>query len=76
MGRKVLFFVVLTFALSHTLAFAFEVLGGKWNTPEAYIMATGYMFVPMAVAVALQKLSGEPVRGPSGYASGRTCGGS
>ena len=64
--KKVLLFLCLTFSLSYTLAFAFVALGGRWNTPEAYLVGVGYMFVPMVVAVAVQKLYREPVKEPLG----------
>jgi len=65
--RKSLTFVGLTFAVSYPLAFAYRALGGKWNTPTAVAMAVVYMFIPMAVAILVQKLVyKEAVRGPLG----------
>lgn len=60
--KKVLLFLGLTFPSNYTSAFLFAALGGKWNTPGAYLMAAGYMFVPMVMAIAVQKFYREPIK--------------
>ena len=65
--RKVLLFVALTFFFSWLLLDTFLLLGGQWNSRAAIAVAVGYMFVPMIVAFAVQKLiSKEPLRKPFG----------
>ena len=65
--RKAGLFVAWTFGISWLLAGAFWAFGGKWNTPVAMAVGVAYMFVPMAVAIGVQKLAcHEPLRGPLG----------
>ena len=65
--RKSLLFIGLTFLISYSLAFAYFALGGKWNTPAAMVVAVIYMFIPMTVAIFVQKLVyKEAVREPLG----------
>ena len=60
--RKSLLFIGLTFLCSYTLAILFFALGGKWNTPVSMIVGIGYMFIPMIVALVVQKfIYREPV---------------
>lgn len=62
MNRKSFLFVGLTFILSWSIILIFNLLGGKWNTIPAAIVAVGYMFVPMTVAILLLKcVYREPV---------------
>ena len=66
-NRKALIFVGLTFLLSYLLVFTYLALGGKWVMPGSLIIATAYMFIPMVVAIIVQKyILGEPVIGPLG----------
>jgi membrane protease YdiL (CAAX protease family) len=65
--RKAGLFVAWTFGISWLLAGAFWALGGRWNTPAAMAVGVAYMFVPMAVAIGVQKLAcHEPLREPLG----------
>lgn len=65
--RKIGLFIGITFCLSWIMAILFPVLGGKWNTPSAIIMATAYMFCPMVSAILVQKwLYKEPLKKPLG----------
>jgi len=65
--KKVFIFVGLTFLLSYLLVFIYLALGGKWIIPGSLIVATTYMFIPMVVAIIVQKhILGEPVKGPLG----------
>lgn len=60
-------FVGLTFLLSYLLVFIYLALGGKWVMPGSLIVATTYMFIPMVVAIIVQKhILGEPIKGPLG----------
>jgi len=60
-------FVGLTFLLSYLLVFIYLALGGKWIITGSLIVATTYMFIPMVVAIIVQKhILGEPVKGPLG----------
>ncbi len=63
--KKAVVFVVMTFLLNWTMAFSFFALGGRSNTLAWYVMAVTYMFVPMTVAILVQKLVyREPVAKP------------
>jgi membrane protease YdiL (CAAX protease family) len=53
--KKTILFIILTYSLSWLLAGLFFVLGGKWNSPSSFIMAVGYMFIPMIAAIVVQK---------------------
>jgi membrane protease YdiL (CAAX protease family) len=65
--RKALIFVALTFFASWLLAAVFYVAGGRLNTLSAFFMLTTYMFVPMAMAIIVQKvIYREPLREPLG----------
>ena len=66
-NRKAFIFVGLTFFLSYLLIFLYLATGGKWVMPGSLIIATAYMFIPMVVAIIVQKyILGEPVKGPLG----------
>jgi uncharacterized protein len=65
--KGIAIFVVLTFLLSYLLVFIYLALGGKWVMPGSLIVATAYMFIPMVVAIIVQKyILGEMVKGPLG----------
>lgn len=65
--KKVIVFIGLTFFVSWSMAGLFFALGGKWGTIAALVMATGYMLVPMVVAIIVQKLIyKEPLKEPLG----------
>jgi uncharacterized protein len=54
-NRKAFIFVGLTFLLSYLLIFIYLALGGKWVMPGSLIVATTYMFIPMVVAIIVQR---------------------
>ncbi len=53
-GRSVTF-IVLTFLVNWSFAWLFFGLGGRWGTPAGMAFGAAYMFVPMLVALLLQK---------------------
>jgi len=66
-NQKALIFVGLTFLLSYLLIFTYLALGGKWVMPGSLIIATVYMFIPMVVAIIVQKVMyKEPIKKPLG----------
>jgi len=65
--RGTAFFIGLTFAVNWSFALLFHGLGGRWGTPTAIAFGATYMFVPMLVAMVVQKgIYHEPVREPLG----------
>ena len=65
--KKAILFVGLTFLVSWLMVLLFFAFGGKWNTPASIVMAVCYMFVPMIIAIIVQKLIyKEPVKEPLG----------
>jgi membrane protease YdiL (CAAX protease family) len=65
--KKVILFIGLIFFVNWSMAGLFFALGGKWGTISALVMAAGYMFVPMVIAIIVQKLIyKEPLREPLG----------
>lgn len=65
--KKAALFIALTFFLNYLLVILYLALGGKWLMPGSLIVATSYMFIPMLVAIAVQKLIyKEPLREPLG----------
>jgi membrane protease YdiL (CAAX protease family) len=65
--KKVILFIGLTFFANWSMAILFFALGGKWGTIGSLVMAAGYMFVPMIIAVIIQKLiCNEPLKEPLG----------
>jgi uncharacterized protein len=65
-GRSALF-VGWTFLVNWSFAGLFFALGGRWGTPVGIAFGAAYMFVPMLVALLLQKrVYHEPVREPLG----------
>ncbi len=70
MGRhvkKAALFIALTFLVNWSFALLFYALGGRWGTPVGMAFGAAYMFVPMLVAILLQKkVYHEPVQEPLG----------
>jgi len=65
--RKAGMFVGLTFLVNWSLALLFVALGGRLQSPIGILFGAAYMFVPMTVAILLQKGAfREPVKGPLG----------
>lgn len=54
--KKAVLFTGLTYFFSYLLIVLYFAFGGKWVMPGALIVATSYMFIPMIIAIALQKL--------------------
>lgn len=48
-------FVLLTLALSYLYAAGFYLAGVPWNTPAAQLVGVGYMFIPTAVVLLLER---------------------
>ncbi|NYB51777.1 MAG: CPBP family intramembrane metalloprotease [Methanobacteriaceae archaeon] len=55
MKKKGLYFVILTFIFSYLLASVYYLMGGRIQDPGFMFMAIGYMFIPMIIAIILQK---------------------
>lgn len=65
--NKALLFTVLTIVASWLLAAVFYALGGRLDSPAAYLMLTAYMFVPMTVAIVVHRvIHKEPLMEPLG----------
>jgi membrane protease YdiL (CAAX protease family) len=65
--KKAMLFVGLTFLVSWLMAILFFTFGGKWMTPASLVIAVIYMFVPMVIAIIVQKfIYKEPVKKPLG----------
>ncbi len=65
--KKAMLFIGLTFCVNWLMAGLFCAFGGRWNTAAGLMMGAGYMFVPMTVAIVVQKsIYKEPVAGPLG----------
>jgi membrane protease YdiL (CAAX protease family) len=65
--KKAGIFIGLTFLVNWSFALLFFVLGGRWGTPVGIAFGAAYMFVPMIVAILLQKgVYREPVKAPLG----------
>ncbi|MBD3316434.1 MAG: CPBP family intramembrane metalloprotease, partial [Chitinivibrionales bacterium] len=65
---KATWFVLITYALSWAIAGAYYLLGGKWNTPAAIIVAVIYMFMPLAAAVIVERVfQGDGLKGILGF---------
>lgn len=66
-SKHALTFILLTFFVNYLLAILYFAFGGKWVIPGSLIVATIYMFIPMIVALILQKLIyKEPIKKPLG----------
>jgi membrane protease YdiL (CAAX protease family) len=65
--RKAVLFVSLTFLVNWSLALLLFVSGVRWGTPIGIAFGVIYMFVPMSIAILLQKAFYRgPVKGPLG----------
>lgn len=63
MKKKAMYFVTLTFFFSFLLAIAYYLAGGRVVDLTFVILGTAYMFIPMTVAIVLQKfVYKEPLR--------------
>ncbi|MBA7478502.1 hypothetical protein ES707_13927 [subsurface metagenome] len=65
--KKAMLFIGLTFPCSWLMAILFFVFGGKSYTSAFYVMGISYMFVPMIIAIVVQKfIFKEPLKKPLG----------
>lgn len=65
--KKAVVFIGLTFLVNWSLALLFFALGGHWYTPIGMVAGALYMFVPMCVALLVQRgICREPVWRPLG----------
>lgn len=65
--KRVIAFTALTYLVSYTFVAVYLALGGNWTLPWSIVAAAGYMLIPAAVAIILQKfVYKEPVREPLG----------
>ncbi|MCK4752826.1 MAG: CPBP family intramembrane metalloprotease [Planctomycetes bacterium] len=65
--NKAALFIALTLLVSWSMAILFFAFGGKWMTNASFVMAVIYMFIPMLIAVIIQKvIYKEPIKQPLG----------
>lgn len=65
--NKAWLFVGLTFFFNYLLVILYLALGGKWIIPGSFIVSVAYMFIPMLVAIVVQKfIYKEPLQKPLG----------
>ena len=63
--KKAALFIGLTFFFNYLLVILYIALGGKWVMPGSLFIATIYMFVPMTMAIVVQKfIYKEPIKQP------------
>jgi membrane protease YdiL (CAAX protease family) len=63
--RKSIVFTLLTYIVSYLLVVLYFALGGTWTMPGNLIVAVVYMFVPLTIAVLVQKwICREPLKAP------------
>jgi len=67
--KKSVIFIVITFFFNYLLAILFWALGGNWvgTNVSAFIVGIVYMFIPMTVAIIVQKgIYKKPIKSPLG----------
>ncbi len=65
--KKIMLFIGLTFLANWLMAALFFALGGRWGSPASLALAAAYMFVPMVMAIVVQKfIYKEPLMQPLG----------
>ncbi|HHW15595.1 MAG TPA: CPBP family intramembrane metalloprotease [Firmicutes bacterium] len=64
--RKILLFLGLTFGVNWGMVLVYRLLGGRWSGIGALLLAVAYMFIPMIMAIVVQRLHREPVKEPLG----------
>jgi membrane protease YdiL (CAAX protease family) len=63
--KKASLFVGLTYLVSLLVVSLYSGLGGTWTNPSILFLALGYMFIPMTVALIVQKATYKaPLREP------------
>ncbi len=71
--KKILLFLGLTFAADWLMAGLFYLFGGRLNTTPAVFMALAYMFVPMIMAVVVQRfIYHQDLKGAPGHIVSRS----
>ena len=61
--KKILLFITLVFLVNWLMVILFIALGGKWMTPVSLAVAISYMFVPMVIAIIVQRfVYKEPIK--------------
>ena len=53
--RKSIVFTVLTYFVSYLMVVLYFALGGTWTMPGNLIVAVVYMFIPLTVAIVVQR---------------------
>ena len=53
--HKATLFILITFGASWSVALAYHLAGGKWNTPLSVVVGAVYMLIPMLAALFVQK---------------------
>jgi hypothetical protein len=56
--NKALLFIALTFVANYLMITLYLYFGGKWVSPNTTIIAIAYMFIPMIMAILVQKIDG------------------
>lgn len=65
--KKVILFIGLTFFANWFMAILFFAFGGRWGSPASLAFAATYMFIPMVMAIVVQKfIYKEPLKQPLG----------
>lgn len=54
--KKASLFIILVILISYTFVGAYLALGGTWVFPMSLIIGIIYMFIPMVIAITIQKL--------------------
>lgn len=54
--RKIVIFLVLTFAVNYLMVFVYLQAGGKWEGWPSMALAITYMFIPIIMALVVQKM--------------------
>ncbi len=66
-AKKAGLFIGISFTLSWLIVILFLVFGGKWGTPNAMLIVTMFMFMPMTSAILVQKfIYKQPLKKPLG----------
>lgn len=61
--RRALTFTVFTYLVSFSILTLYFLFGGTWTAPGSLVLSLVYMFIPMTVALVLQKwVYREPIR--------------
>jgi len=63
--RKSIIFTLLTYFVSYLMFIPYFALGGTWKMPGNLIVGVVYMFIPLTIAVVVQKwMCREPLKTP------------